>query len=183
MNYTNQACFLLVSICTFLYYQTNAQQIVIDDRDDMTYTTVKLNGQEWISQALSWKCDQSYCCFDSIPLCEQYGRLYSWKAAQNACPTGYILPSAKDFQSLKSVFNGQAGFEKALKEQWRIRPAGHKTSFGVYYDYGMYAHFWTSDGNGLNATAFEINFLSYRTYVSDFGKDVSLSVICIKNKK
>ncbi len=183
MNRLYLTCCLMFTTLLNVPVLLTAQNSVVDERDGSTYTTVVLNGNQWISQAIRWKCDQSYCCFDSLQLCEKYGRLYSWKAAQKACPAGYILPSAKDFQSLKSVFGSQVNFEKALAKEWLIKPAGHKTSFGVYYDYDMYAHFWTRDGNGLHATAFEINFLSYRTYISDFGKDVSLSVICIKDKK
>ena len=154
---------------------------ITDTRDNAVYKTIEINHQQWITQPIHWQCDQSYCCFDSVPFCSDYGRLYSWKAAQKACPVGYRLPKANDFRNLTGIFNGKEGFTAAIKQGWQIKAAGHKTSFGVYYDFGFYAHFWTSDAKELNATAFEINFLSYRTYFSDFGKDVSLSVICIKD--
>lgn len=154
---------------------------MVDSRDNHRYTTVTVNQQQWIAQSLYWDCPESYCCYDSAEFCAPYGKLYSWKAAQTACPAGYRLPSPKDFEQLVPLFKGETAFAQAAKQGWKIQPAGHKTSFGVYYNFGFYAHFWTSEGQALSATAFEINFLSHRTYFSKFGRDVSLSVICLKN--
>lgn len=170
-------------LLVFLTAEMQAQKIgsMKDPRDNSSYSTIEINQQQWTTEPMHWHTEQSYCCFDSTPLCKEYGRLYSWQAAQKACPVGYRLPSAVDYKNLVDVFKNKEAFVSASKEGWKIKPAGHKTSFGVYYDFGFYAHFWTSDAKELNATAFEINFLSYRTYFSDFGKDVSLSVICIKN--
>lgn len=154
---------------------------IVDNRDNNRYTTVIVNQQQWIAQSIYWKCPESYCCYDSTLFCSEYGRLYSWKAAQTACPSGYHLPSPKDFEQLVPLFKDKSSFAKATKMGWKVKPSGHKTSFGVNYNFGYYAHFWTSDGYDLVATAFEVNFLSYRTYFSKFGKDVSLNVICLKN--
>lgn len=70
---------------------------VQDQRDGKEYKTVIVGRQEWIRDNLDYDAIGSRYSgrkHDSKP------RLYEWNAAQNACPTGYRLPTKQDWKTL-----------------------------------------------------------------------------------
>lgn len=81
--------------------------ILIDERDGQVYRTVTIGSQTWMAENLNYETDSSYCYNDSASYCDKYGRIYSWVAAQDACPSGYHLPSGDEWQQLIDAVGGK----------------------------------------------------------------------------
>ena len=64
----------------------------VDKRNGQAYPTVRINGKWWMAENLNYPTKGSSYYDDEIEI-EKHGLLYTWKAAQKACPNGWRLPS------------------------------------------------------------------------------------------
>ena len=135
---------------------------ITDARDGQTYKTVAIGVQTWMAQNLNYKTDSSYCYGDSVENCAKYGRLYTWKAAKDACPAGFHLPTQLEWDNLFLMAGGPSSAGDALRSKsgwmptrwWQISdngsddygfsalPAGYFES--TYTDKGDKAYFGSS---------------------------------------
>ena len=74
-----------------------------DSRDGQTYKVTTIGSQIWMAKNLNYETDGSFCYKNADSKCTQYGRLYKWDAAKKACPSGWHLPSKKDFETMLST--------------------------------------------------------------------------------
>jgi uncharacterized protein (TIGR02145 family) len=81
-----------------------------DPRDGKAYKTVTIGKQTWMAENLNYEASGSKC-YDN----EKYGRLYDWETAKKACPSGWHLPSDKEWQELVDFAGGNAIAGKKLK--------------------------------------------------------------------
>lgn len=87
-----------------------------DSRDGNVYNWVKIGAQTWMTENLKFSVPDGSWAYnnDSVNL-PTYGRLYSWKAAQTACPKGWHLPSDKEWDAVIKTLGGST--EAGLKMQ------------------------------------------------------------------
>jgi uncharacterized protein (TIGR02145 family) len=98
------------------------------------YDYVDLGGNKWMKKNLDIKTANSWCYgeggqvqvadaadIDTLTSsqieanCAKYGRLYTWAAAKNACPTGWHLPTNKDWDELVTATYSWSEAGKKLK--------------------------------------------------------------------
>ena len=70
------------------------------------YESVRIGNQVWMARNLNRDIGGSFCYDNDSLNCEKYGRHYTWKAAQNACPEGWRLPTHADFRELEKNAEG-----------------------------------------------------------------------------
>ena len=169
-----------------------------DSRDGQTYKTVKIGEQVWMAENLNFEVDSSYCYNDSAKYCTKYGRLYSWAAANRACPEGWHLPTIDEFEKLFAAVGKQSTAGKKLKSAsgWNkdgngtddfgftALPAGIRYGKDKYYNYeGHHANFWSSIRNGSDSADYVNMFYGYDSvHVFVHDKNDGMSVRCLKGE-
>ena len=136
-----------------------------------TYKTVKIGEQVWMAENLAYeakgsKCFENGCYKESDDgeyicnklseseikaNCQKYGRLYDWKTATKACPSGWHLPSDNEWQTLANFVGGEkiAGKKLKAKSGWNNYAPCIKSDEGVCEEYGE-----EETGNGTDDYGF-----------------------------
>jgi len=143
-----------------------------DARDSETYTTMTLDGQTWMAENLRYNATGSW--ENPSNPSSTYGRLYDFATANNACPSGWHLPSDQEWKTfeinlgvspsdadLSSAFRGSYGGTVQSTTGWKNNangsnttgfnavPAGYYNENHVaFYNLEIYANFWSSTGHG-----------------------------------
>jgi len=157
--------------------------IITDSRDGKQYKTVVIGNQRWMAENLNYAANGSMCHKDDNSMCDKYGRLYTWVIAMDidnvyydeqmwggsdigqrgVCPTGWRLPSRKDWDDLISTAGGKDIAGKALKSisGWNNRddgssgngtneygfsalPGGFRDQNGDFWNAGFSGNWWTA---------------------------------------
>ena len=143
-------------------YVINAQvtDSLVDERDGQIYKTVIIGESVWMAENLNFIIKKSWCYASKEENCQEFGRLYFFDAALQACPTGWHLPSDDEWKELE-IHLGMTEAEVNKTNTWRGTDQGKKllsdTSLGfniLLGGYrnppsnnmlkGMQAFFWTS---------------------------------------
>ena len=169
-----------------------------DPRDGQTYQTIEIGSQTWFAENLNYETSNSWWYNNSSANGDIYGRLYTWDAALNACPTGWHLPSDDEWKTLEIELgissseinstgyrgtnqgtqlkvNGSSGFD-ALLAGYR---SGVFSSFSEITNKGFY---WTNSSVSQSNVWYR-EFSLYETRVGRFQtlKNNGLSIRCLKN--
>jgi uncharacterized protein (TIGR02145 family) len=78
-----------------------------DSRDKQVYKWVKIGNQTWMAENLNFNSENSECLLEISTNCEIYGREYDWTTAMSACPSGWHLPSDKEWATLIDKVGGE----------------------------------------------------------------------------
>ncbi len=187
-----------IMIVSFSSISQNPDSTFIDSRDHTVYKTVKIGTQTWMAENLKFKTDSnSYCYKDSNIYCAKYGRLYTWRAAKTACPSGWHLPTDSDWNTLTTYLGGRevAGGKLKSTSSWSspnsgatdscgftALPGGSRTEAAVFMNIGKNGNWWSS--TEANVVGAYIRSLYAGTGIFGRGgcnKSIGCSVRCIKN--
>jgi len=129
-----------------------------DERDGKKYKTVMIGDKRWMAKNLNYQTDDSWCnkiheqggCYmDSGTLCKRYGRLYNWGTAKTVCPSGWHLPSWKEWDDLALAAGGDRRInEKSGETYWH--GAGKKLKART----GWEGYFENDSGHGTDDYGF-----------------------------
>ena len=169
-----------------------------DPRDGQVYKTVKIGDQVWMAQNLNYDDsvktpslkENSWCYNDSSEYCEKYGRLYSWAAAKDVCPTGWHLPSEDELDDLIDSVARSASVGKSLQTKlWNSGtdaygfsaiPAGRRDDSGWYT--GESAAFWSSTAESKGYAFYMFIFASGNARLGVLSEKYGASVRCIQGE-
>ena len=173
-----------------------------DSRDKQKYRLVKIADREWFGDNLNFKSEGSYCLDDDENNCMAYGRLYTWDAAQKACPAGFRLPTQADFESLWTAAGADfnAGYLIKTDYGWKgetngndtlkfsAMPAGNRFDDGTYGNLAKFAFFWSADDalEGIGQGDARVWYLTNKSMAFGFtsrAKIFAFSVRCVRNAK
>jgi uncharacterized protein (TIGR02145 family) len=199
----NKATTMLALLCAVAFAQQKGT--FTDQRDRKTYKTVKIGEQTWMAENLNYEAKGSKC-YDKKPAnCEKYGRLYDWATAmalptkcntiistsdancaigtlhKGICPSGWHLPSEKEWKPLIDFAGGYKIAGKKLKAASGWKESGNGTdAFGFSAlpgglgDYSGYFGGIGNTGNWWSASETVSNaYLIYMVYnMDDVGSPV-----------
>jgi len=129
-----------------------------DSRDNKTYKYVKIGNQIWMAENLACEVGDSKCYDNEPENCKRYGRLYSFKEANIACPKGWSLPTQKDWDDLL-IFVGTTK-KLAAKSGWSkdgngtddygfsILPSGYYDILKGFIEVGSNSILWSASMAG-----------------------------------
>lgn len=165
-------------------------EVYTDPRDNKSYKIVDIGGNTWMAQNLDYKTKGSFCYNNDENFCESYGRLYTFDAAQQACPDGWHLATAEDWESLASATKGKS---LKLPVDWHEdgngkndtrfsgAPAGFRNSKGKFELFGKRADFWSSnEEDESNGKYWYLSFKNEKLEHNKYSKKGALSVRCVK---
>ena len=70
-----------------------------DMRDNKTYQLKQIGGKLWMAQDINYSVANSECYNEQEANCNTNGRLYTYNAAQKACPLGWHIPTREEAQA------------------------------------------------------------------------------------
>jgi uncharacterized protein (TIGR02145 family) len=110
-----RALFIVMSLIPVLL-QAQDKGTFKDSRDGQVYNWVKIGTQTWMTENLRFSLPGGSWTYENDSAnAMNFGRLYTWKAAQTACPKGWHLPSDKEWNLLVKSLGGNS--EAGLKIQ------------------------------------------------------------------
>jgi len=146
-----------------------------DARDKATYKTTKIGELTWMAENLRYKTEGSSCYNGKEYYCKRDGRLYSWAAANKACPAGWHLPVREEWDILeKAIGNNPEQKKLKAKSGWEQNENGTDDfGFSALPTNGEQPAFW-------NASE-EYSYYGMRG-IGSAGSTELLSVRCVQGK-
>lgn len=130
------------------------------------------DGKEWMTRNLNVGIAGSYCYEDAERNCRQYGRLYTWELAGQACQSlgnGWRLPTDDEWRQMAKQYGGvSADSDDKGKAAYRALLTGGSSGFkavlgggrsgdGQYERPEAHGFYWAATQDGA-ASTFSYNF-------------------------
>lgn len=164
--------------------------------------SVNIDGKEWTASNL-YNPDFGVSYKQATVTDTVFGRFYTWEEASEACPAGWHLPSADEWDALGDTswrlmapakFLDDEMWEPALGQEitneigFNAIPVGYldnAASVEKYRRYGQMAAFWTASDSDSDSSLAQFRFIIYDTPVIMKGNgsktSLALSVRCVKD--
>ena len=188
-------------------FQTLSPEWYTDPRDGQKYLIRKYDTETWMIQNLNYNLPGSKYFFnDSMKYAQEFGRIYTYSQAIEACPPGWRLPSPNDWDNLIK-FCGPTN-EKAIeamvepgKRLWSesqqyirnnasgftIKPSGALTlgnGSETFTEKGYSTNFWSMTDDGIEARTYSYapHFSSHFVNTTEINNKLTfISVRCVKD--
>ncbi len=150
------------------------------------YETVKIGDQVWMERNLQNDVLGSICYDDDSLNCKEYGRLYCWQAALDACPEGFRLPTDKDWSILINSLGGPDSAASALlkggSSGFDIPLSGnYQPEMKMFSFKNQKAYFWTASSYSMNTAWIRIFDKDSKSVTrTTIGKSFYFSIRCIR---
>jgi uncharacterized protein (TIGR02145 family) len=162
-----------------------------DGRDGREYKAVDMDGTVWMAENLDYTVDSSWCYENYDFMCQEFGRLYTWDAAMEACPIGWYLPDSAKFGNLIRVVGSNAGGKLKSQTGWNsgngtddfgftALPGGTRGLNGSFSGVNGHGSWWSaSEGTGDGRIYYFIGSNSNVSWHSN-NKDIGYSIRCVR---
>ncbi len=187
----------IYSFLFIVFLGASAQEIgeLVDPRDGQKYDIVtidiELEGgvfikRTWMAENLNYEVPDSFCYKDEPAYCEAYGRLYTFKAAVEACPEGWHVPTIGEWTLLFQTFGGIRGAGDALQKggesNLNLVLGGFGDPGSVFKNIGISGNYWDSEKKSENTSGIvSVQKGSKEIYHSVIGDWHRNSCRCVKD--
>lgn len=145
-----------------------ANVVFHDPRDLKSYKVANIGGTVWMAQSLDFKTKESWCYTNAESYCSSKGRLYTWKAAQKACPSGWRLPTETEWSAVSGNI-----------DRLYIQGSGFRTSDGKY-KWTSRDDFWMSSSTGNKGNYYYFDMYNKTNGSDSYNKKGAKLVRCLK---
>jgi uncharacterized protein (TIGR02145 family) len=195
---------MIISILTLtINGYSQSSNVFTDSRDGQNYNTITIEDPlkgtsvTWMAHNLNFKLAEDCWAYNNDESNRKdLGLLYTWYAANKACPDGWHLPSDEEWDALINEFGGKDNAGKSLKSAigWNKNsngsnssgfngfPGGYRSYDGTFYVVGFNGLWWSStvaDANLAWYRVLDYGFasVSHFSYVKQYG----FSVRCVRD--
>jgi uncharacterized protein (TIGR02145 family) len=171
--------------------EQRSKDMFTDPRDGQKYRVTKIGSQVWMAQNLNYKTGNSSCYDDNANNCSKFGRLYDWETAKQACPTGWHLPTSKEWDALTEVVGGAnfAGAKLKAVSGWNNNGKGTDVFGFSALPAGLrggssdkYTFFWSATETNESQANARTLYASYAYFLAvDYDKITGFSARCLQN--
>ena len=176
-----------------------------DPRDSKQYYTVTAGGLTWLAQNLAYfekDSEGNYTLgrpYSSAKATEDVmGGFYSWSDAQTACPSGWRLPTADEFDALGSAagalmvdgyYNGERmwefwpGVNITNSTGLGLLPFGYATIVDdvyTFYGFNDYCYYWVDNAGSPMCRSIYVKDADIKVWGSPSSTDFAAQVRCVK---
>jgi len=134
--------------------------VFTDTRDQEKYNWVRIGDQIWMAENLAFDAgDNCWVYYNDEINVVTMGRLYTWEAAQDACPDGWHLPTDIEWEEM--------AYEVSLKKG----PYSKVEGGDDWLDLGIHlkaATGWINDSYGTDDFGFNAQATGARSYNTDY---------------
>jgi len=162
-----------------------------------SYKILRIGEQIWMAENLRNVFGNDYWCYDNNnENCEKFGYLYTWENAKKVCPSGWKLPTERDWNTLIDNLGGDeiAGGRLKSTTEWSNQnvdgtneskfnslPGGFRMDNGSYHFFGRASFYWLSDEfDNENGKYISLSGLHGQIVRKNAKKSYGFSVRCIK---
>jgi uncharacterized protein (TIGR02145 family) len=163
-----------------------------DDRDGQVYKTIDIGGSTWLAENLNYEVKDSWWYDDDSTNGRPFGRLYTWEAAQTACPSGWHIPAVAEWEQLAASVGGNWDLAKsatayeALTEEGRgfqavLGGVRERKPFDAFFEKYQNGIYW---GGNAQSGVYKFYFGGKVRRLASFKADElenGCSLRCVKN--